>query len=413
MKNSSIDNVLAIPTLVVSLFSCYCNLYVFISASLLLHNIESRSGKNGNNRNKVTDSNDFVIIKLIKSLALIDFLELIIYGSNTVPVTFSIPFFTNPICLIIGILNQFVGILGALWHIFIAVYLLYILTNGKFFNILCCCCYCCYKLFSQRSRYIGDSSHDKIHNSSDTKIHVPRHNFSEIEKIPSESNIFQNKRSYYRIITFILVFTTITTVIPLFVNGNHYEIYYNYYDKNGIGYGKECWIKDNFSLILFGIVIFSLIFHFTVLIFALIKYYQTRLFTQAYWYLINRLIPWVVVYSIIRIIPTVCKVWEVMQPKTVPLWLVIGHNCGVASLGIANALVWYFNRRVNPLAVKEKPQKKSQSGVAAGLLHNPGGMNVQHLDNAFKDTDQASHNWKFTTLSNENDNVFASPNAPL
>ena len=56
---------------------------------------------------------------------------------------------------------------------------------------------------------------------------------------------------------------------------------------------------------------------------------------------IGQLIPWVIVYSIMRIIPGIARLWTLVNPYNIPLWFALLHNYALASLGIADLLVWY------------------------------------------------------------------------
>ena len=129
----------------------------------------------------------------------------------------------------------------------------------------------------------------------------------------------------------------------------HYSDFENYFDKNGNGYGMECWLNGDWRLSYYIPTIISLLFHYTALIIAINKFYQTRKYTRAYIYLIKRLIPWIIIYSVIKILPTIVRIWGlVSNPKNIPLWMVVLHHCSITGVGVANALVWYFSMRVDP-----------------------------------------------------------------
>lgn len=144
-------------------------------------------------------------------------------------------------------------------------------------------------------------------------------------------------------VIFIMLISIIFTILPAFAdkkNINHYGQFYNFkYEKEY--YSPECWIIGEYQLLLWVLVLISLIFHYITLITACIKYKKTRAFTKAYLYLIRRLSAWVFVYTVVRIFPTIERVWVLVDQKNVPLWLVLVHHWFISSLGIANAAVWY------------------------------------------------------------------------
>ena len=415
----------------------------------------------------ISESHDYFFVGLVFWLAVIDSFYLIAFGSNAFYALLfntSIQTKSQLVCFISGVANQFFGSLGALWHIIIALYLLYLLLLSNDY----------YKL--KNSESVHDNTNKKSiftsHNkhitkyktaSIDTKTKtttgttlttaittpttnthvttpttgttgttttsggkngkknknnrngrnrrnhknntnrtsdkyteytnndkqqqeqfVKKKNARIVRNVggfnyhmyditaSSERELYTdelfNKCSFQEIFNILkcimIVIAFIGTIVPIFVNGNHYTVISNYYqksnnshkknddnsnnDSNRHGYGHECWIEGSFELIDYSFVMVSLLFHFIVLFVTICKYCQTKTFTNAYSYLILRLLPWVVVYTIVRVIPTLDRVWDQIGSEySVPLWLVVGHDSTIASLGIANAIVWCFNRSID------------------------------------------------------------------
>ena len=311
MNTGSIDFWLSIPCLIIGILSCFGNAYVFVAAKAFQDYL-------------IPHSNDYVILKLIHWLAFIDFWWCILVSANYLPTAFNLGPFPNGICTIIGMGIEFSGIFAALWHMLIAS--------------------CFASLLFLSSNIVNDNI-----------------------------TFLQNKKLYNRIVFTFTIVSLFFTIIPSFIDGkNNYSYFHNYYDlKNNIGYGYECWLIGDWRLTFYIPALISLLFHYTVLIFAIKKYKQTKYFTKAYLYLIERLIPWIIVYSIVRIIPMTVRMWDVVgNAKLIPLWLVVSHHICISGVGVANALVWYFSRRVDPIRREESKQSNLISNSLRENLNN-------------------------------------------
>lgn len=105
---------------------------------------------------------------------------------------------------------------------------------------------------------------------------------------------------------------------------------------------QECWVKDKiYALLLYGPVIIALIFHYIVLFTAFIKWKHTKSFNNAYKLLFKRLLSFAVVFTIIRLPPTIVRIYAIFNEP--PFTLIILHHIGVAAVGFGNGIVWYFN----------------------------------------------------------------------
>ena len=313
MVNDDVTSWLSIPGFCLSVISMICDVYVMMASIRLQSNLPRYS-------------NDFVIFNLIFWLVIIDYGFEFFFCSNFIPYIFDFSRYSSALCTTIGAFTDFFGILGILWHILIAVEFLYLLFQ------------------------FGHSDDDG--NGFSFRNHQYNYNYdsNSIGKISVSSNnhLFLQNPKIYRITRLSLIgISIILALLPLFINGNHYIMFDNFYDAQGNGYGNECWLKDSWELAYYILLLISQLFHLCALIVACIKYKQTHLFTNAYLYLIQRLSPWIIVYTLIRVIPTVVRFWTVhASVKTIPLWLMVLHHCCLGSLGIANAVVWKWNRRV-------------------------------------------------------------------
>lgn len=181
----------------------------------------------------------------------------------------------------------------------------------------------------------------------------------------------QNPVIYRRWVRVILIISLISTIVPLFVNlkydefedgsGGTYGHLHNYtllfsYKYKSDTYASECWIDGYFELIYDGFLILSLLFYFIVVAMCLYKYCETKKNVgNAYWYLFKRLLPWVIVFGTFRIIPLIDRliifsefVFLNDSNYYTPLSLALLRHYFLGSLGIANAFVWVWIRKVNP-----------------------------------------------------------------
>lgn len=321
MKPSTIEFLLAVPPLIMMIFSCLGNIYVFLSTQKFKKSVIQVSGSKAK-------SNDYVIANLIHWVVFVDFFWVIVFASNFIPSAFNLASFSSGLCVFSGMVNEFLSFIGACWHILIA---------GEFFLLLIPCmnAKCIKKCNKKDDDEINDNDDDELSSSNDI--------------------VLQNKSIYNSICFFIIFGSLIQAVLPCALVGSNdndkypYRMYYNYYDNNGNQYNEQCWLVGDWVLLWYVPNLIALLLHYIVLIIVIIKYCQTRSYTNAYIYLIKRLLPWIIVYSVIRIIPTMFGMLALLKnQKTVPLWLVMAHHYSLASVGILNAIAWFLTTRVTP-----------------------------------------------------------------
>ena len=343
-----ITALLTVPRTILQIISALCDIYVYVAAKIFQQKlILSRQNLH---ISAVKSSHDYIIVDLISWLVRIDLLNGFTSSLSFATAAFNLPPLSSTMCVFAGMGSQFAGVWSPLWHIIIASYLFYLLTMTP----------------NQTTKIEKFKHKYKRHNKHKSKKHINNktNKFKHLQSIDSESyhkthnnnyngqrkrEYLQNPFTYHMVKMSCVLFCFLATFVPLLIDDNCYDDYNTYYDpKTGKGYGYECWIVGYFEWIEYGLVIVSLMFHYIVLILAWFKYNETKSYTNAYIYLVNRLIAWVVVFSFIRLFPTIEIVWNVISVKTVPFWLVMLHHICTASVGIANAIVWYSNRRTNP-----------------------------------------------------------------
>ena len=306
-----IEELLVWPTVALAVVSILSNIWVIISTrnlQLSLHVDQSNS-----ELDKIQYmSHDFVIYRLIFWLATID----LIYSMNFITL-FGINWTTvNAACIMLGIMGQFLSCCTSLWRILIASYLFYLLKFD-----------------------------DALNASSVTQENQIRQEFFSIF-----CKVYLRDETVFKTVSFwIFLICCVCSIIPLlWGNHNHYTILYNY-EQDGETYGSECWVSGYFQMIFYSIVMISVLFDITVLMMAVCKYYKTKRYTNAYLYLTRRLLMWVIIFLIIRIFPFFDRLLAlVLTNYNTPLWLVLLHNYSLASVGIANGIVWYLTRKITP-----------------------------------------------------------------
>lgn len=279
-------------------------------------------------------SNDYIIMSLIHWLAFADFWLGLGWSLNFIPLAFDLPEYSVNFCIALGVYNEFTGYFGTLWHILIAVDFIYLLS-----------------MYSNFGSNDADSAHNLNEYILSSNAEDDDYDDDLQENRFKHSIFLQNPQTYRRVVIIMIIWTFITTTFPLFISGkNEYSVFHNYYDNNGKGYGQECWLVGLWQLVYYCASFVSLLLHCTALIIACLKYKQTKSFTKAYYYLIKRLLPWIICYSIIRLVPFIERLWDWFGNNNdrIPLWFVVIHHCTISSYGLANAFVWYFTRRVDP-----------------------------------------------------------------
>merc|ERR1712129_21956 len=114
--------------------------------------------------------------------------------------------------------------------------------------------------------------------------------------------------------------------------------------ENNNSFDKECWLESEpWQLWTISTVLLSLIFHHIILSMLCCKYYNSLHMVQ-YKAIINRLSRFVLVYTFIRVLPTMERIWECFSTGPPPFWLIVGHHGCVASIGICNFIAWHINK---------------------------------------------------------------------
>lgn len=292
-KQHWIDDLIDYPTIAFAFFSLIGDVYVIRSTLKLKLMLKWQYGPS------VRITNDYIIFHLIFMLAILDAFYIVGNASaNCINWTSA-----NTLCVVFGFYNQFFGLFSSLWRLLIPSYLFYLL--------------------------ITDSKHQKKSGDANNKT------------------IAKNEIIFNMITLGIILLSFIGSIIPLIWDDrNSYSVLYNY-SKNGINYGAECWVTGDFVLIFYSVLILGVLIDIIALVFAIYKYNQTKWYTNAYLLLIKRLSAWVFVFMVLRLVPFFDRVvYYIIDGYTAPLWLVLLHHYILASTGIANAAVWYFNRRV-------------------------------------------------------------------
>lgn len=238
-------------------------------------------------------------------------------------------------CTAVGFSNQFLALMSPLFHMLIAISLLYLLFGYKLDNI----------------------------------IHYR-----------------------YYIFIFILFFSLFIAIIPLFFpnNKNHYQTFNNYQNKTNTVFDCECWIKDSILqfVLLFVPIIISLCLHYLTLIILCVKWKQAWKYAFKFKILIQKLIPWVIIFSLLLMFPIIYRVWTFINSfennsraknYKIPLFFVFLHHWSRASVGIGNGIVWYYNRRSDKSLTIQLNSRLSQYATGGT---QPNVVNPKHFTNS-------------------------------
>lgn len=299
--DQSILDAIYYPTVCLASVSVLCNVYAATATKRFKKQLINQLGKSA------PTSHDYILCYLINLMSINDlffalsYIPDIMISKSIAEVNGS----ASTACLVFGFACQYFATCSAFYKLLIPLFLLYLLTTN-----------------SKKQRQ-------------------------------ALSNAVKNKRvlSYLGIIIPLLSF--VGSVLPLiWDNSNHYALLYSY-TKDGYSYGAQCWVEGYWELIFYGIVILSVLFDIITLVIGIYKYNKTKIYTNAYLLLMKRLFTWVIVFLIVRIVPGVDRMLEVFADANqeyasfhAPLWLVLLHNYLLSSYGIANGVVWYFNRNV-------------------------------------------------------------------
>ena len=234
-------------------------------------------------------------VSLIFMMCITDILWNIFLILNWAPLTldsfneYLFPFWSESFCEVLGIYAQIASVQSPLWHLLLAYNLGYLLVRGT---------------------------------------------------LTSLNHLHRRRCRQY---LFAMITPILLAVLPMFFT--KYGIY-----ENDNSFDKECWIKsERWQLILISTVLLSLLVHYLVLSMLCCKYRKQMRASNgrcslSYESAIDRLSRFVFVYTVIRILPAIERIWECFTTGPPPFWLICGHHWSVASIGIANALAWHINQ---------------------------------------------------------------------
>ena len=102
-------------------------------------------------------------------------------------------------------------------------------------------------------------------------------------------------------------------------------------------------------------------------------------------------------YSIIRIIPITVRIWDIIgDVRDIPLWLIVLHHICCSGVGVANAIVWYFGRKVDVDA--------QESMSSSNMLSRP--LKPKNNDNNGNGNGNKNRNGDHYHYNNRNDSSF-------
>ena len=283
------SSVLGFVSFVASYYVVVSSLYFKTKLINNQKNAYKKIGKKVNPANDIRLTNDYTVTDIIMWMSLTDLIFDIWLLLNYVPQSISETFrYSDNICKIVGIIGQFGGTASPLWHLIMAWNLFYLLTKK-------------------------DNHYNK---------------FTLINQKPT-------------LIVLLLICTIMGTIIPI-IGGA-----YGKFTNNQQFSEWECWInKKDYQLIIFIPIIISVFFHYIVLIIACFKYVKTKSYTTAYVILIKRLIVWIIVFSIIRIIPAIVRFMSIFNlDDDEPFILIALHHYCVGLWGFGNGFVWFYNTK--------------------------------------------------------------------
>ena len=284
------------PTGVFACFSFLGSYYVIISSIYFKNKLirdqrkaYKKIGKKVNLSNDIRLTNDYTVTDIIMWMCMTHLILDIFLILNYIPQMISKTFkFSDNTCKLIGLFGQFSGIASPLWHLIIAWSLYYLLTRNDYNN------YNKFVLIKQKTKLISG----------------------------------------------LIVLTILGTIIPI-IDDAYGEL------TNNQDFSEwECWInKNDYQLIVFIPMIISVLFHYIVLIIACFKYAKTKSFTNAYVILMKRLIVWIIVFSILRIIPTFVRFLVIFNlDDDIPFILIVLHHYCIGLWGFGNGIVWFINK---------------------------------------------------------------------
>ena len=162
---------------------------------------------------------------------------------------------------------------------------------------------------------------------------------------------------------FVIIAPILCAILPIFFT--KYGIY-----ENNNSFDKECWIESEpWQLMSICIILLSLFFHYIILILLCCKYRKFKnnndyddndpySYNMQYKSVISRLGRFVFVYTILRILPSIERIYECFTPNSPPFWLIVGHHVSIAMIGIANFIAWNINQKDPITNYNSKTEKR-------------------------------------------------------
>ena len=294
-----------------------------------------------------------------------------------------IPFWTNIPCTILGIYAQLFIVQSPLWHLILAYNLGYLLLKGTL----------------------------------------------------SSLNKLQRQRWYQYL--FVMIIPIIFAILPIFFT--KYGIY-----ENNNSFDKECWIEsEEWQLISICMILLSLIFHYIILLLLWCKYskfkkeindYNSSLskynnnnsndrssslirlnndpysYNMQYKSVISRLGRFVFVYTLIRVLPAIERIYECFTPNSPPFWLLVGHHISIAMVGIANFIAWNINQ-MDPITNWSSKTDKRISKLLDDIDENQYTLSLNSTKHKYRkptlttpQNNDISHNSSVTSLYDHDEN---------
>ena len=130
---------------------------------------------------------------------------------------------------------------------------------------------------------------------------------------------------------------SIATLIPFLLN--------EYQETELSTNDKDCCVIGISQMIYIVAIAISLLFHYGVLLIAIIQLRKYKDFIACsiqYYQIVIRLFRFVIVYTVLRFFPLIERIWEIIND--VPFWLILLQHWSIAAVGMGNAMVWFWNR---------------------------------------------------------------------
>ena len=322
---------------VLLLVSVICDIYVaataFISKTRIAQDLEVDEIRTHN----------YVISDLIFWLSIIDLFVNIVDGIN-IGVPWDDDHVPMMYCQIVAFLTLLSSIFLQLWHMLIATYLFYLLISDNYTHKNCCLvlfpCVCCNKCINNNST----NNNNYSYNYNNNNINNNNNNSNSNSNCDASCLYLRNDNTWNIISLLIVILSFIGAVMPCIWHKNRYGMIND-------GFRKSICFSTNSSYsvyVYYSITFCVVLFHLLVIIMSIIKYYQTKSYTVAYLHLIKRLLPWIIVYALVRMFPTYLRVHEAITGDNQQSWIALASYYCFLSGGIANGIIWYFTKmRIN------------------------------------------------------------------